>query len=168
MASLSLISLTSILGFLGLLYASAVSDLRSLTIPNRYVLAIALLYPAYMLSANQPVDWLGAITVAGSLLALGFALFALHALGGGDAKLLAAVSLWAGPGLLLEFILLTSLMGGAIALFMWLRHKYRHASDIAGLMVADTEPDFAKRPMPYGVAIATGGVYVAFTLVGLV
>jgi Flp pilus assembly protein protease CpaA len=67
-----------------------------------------------------------------------------------------------------DFIILTSLVGGVMALFMWLRHRYRHASDIAGLMAPDTQPDFAKRPMPYGVAIATGGVYVAFTLVGLV
>jgi prepilin peptidase CpaA len=168
MASLSLISLTSILGFLGLLYASAISDLRSLTIPNRYALAVALLYPAYLLSTNQPIDWLGAIIVAGSLLALGFVLFALNTLGGGDAKFLAAVSLWAGPALLLDFVLLTALMGGAMAIFMWLRHRYRRASDIADLLTGDADPDFAKQPMPYGVAIATGGVYVAFTLLGLV
>jgi prepilin signal peptidase PulO-like enzyme (type II secretory pathway) len=112
MTFLPFLSHLSIVGFLGILAAAALSDVRNLTIPNRYCVAIALLYPAYLLSAGQPVDWLGALVVAGSMLAAGFVLFALRALGGGDAKLLAAVSLWAGPGLLPEFAILTALSGG--------------------------------------------------------
>ncbi len=78
MTFLPFLSHLSIVGFIGILAAAALSDLRNLTIPNRYCLAIALLYPAYLLSAGQPVDWLGALVVAGSMLAAGFVLFAVH------------------------------------------------------------------------------------------
>src|SRR5690606_25919442 len=40
-----------------LLVWAAISDLRRFVIPNRVSLSIALLYPAYVLSAPQPVDW---------------------------------------------------------------------------------------------------------------
>ena len=168
MTYLPFLSHLSIVGFLGILAAAALSDVRNLTIPNRYCLAITLLYPAYLLSAGQPIDWLGALVVAGSMLAAGFVLFAVRALGGGDAKLLAAVSLWAGPGLLPEFAILTALSGGGIALFLWLRHRLSRSPSLALLAATGASPDFAKQPMPYGVAISAGGIYVAFTLLGIV
>lgn len=164
---LPFLSQLSVAGFLGLLAAAALSDVRDLTIPNRYCVAIVLLYPAYVVSAGQPIDWLGALVVGGSVLAVGFVLFALRTLGGGDAKLMAAVSVWAGPGLLIEFVLLTSLVGGALAIFLWLRHRLSRSPYLAAFAVSEASPDFAKQPMPYGVAIFAGGVYVAFTLLGI-
>ena len=168
MAALPFYGQIATLGFLALLCAAAWSDVRSLTIPNRYTLAIALLFPIHMLPIGQPVDWLIALAVGSGMLALGFLLFALRILGGGDAKLMAAVSLWAGLEHLPEFVLLTSLSGGGMALLLWLRARLDRSPSIAAVMTSAVDSNFTKQPMPYGVAIGVGGVYVAFTLLGLV
>jgi len=91
-----LIPKAALLIFAVLLLISAAEDARRLIIPNRYCLAIALLYPAYVLSAPAPVDWPGAAAVAAGALAVGFVIFSFRAAGGGDVKLFAAVALWAG------------------------------------------------------------------------
>lgn len=94
--------------------------------------------------------------------ALGAALFAIGALGGGDVKLIAAASLFAGPGLLVDFLLIASLAGGLLALAM-----------LAGLPIgqaaATTGPGTTVRAqlragLPYGPAIAVGGLWVALSL----
>jgi prepilin peptidase CpaA len=106
----------SLLIFAGLLIAAAVEDVRRLIIPNRYCLAIVLLYPLHVLASSAPVDWTGGLVVGGALLVVGFVLFALGFIGGGDAKLLAAAAPWAGPALLPEFVLVTALAGGVVGL----------------------------------------------------
>jgi prepilin peptidase CpaA len=106
----------SLLIFAGLLIAAAVEDVRRLIIPNRYCLAIVLLYPLHVLASSAPVDWTGGLIVGAALLVAGFALFALGLIGGGDAKLLAAAAPWAGPALLPEFVLVTALAGGVVGL----------------------------------------------------
>ena len=168
MAYLGFISQSAVIGFIALLSAAAISDIRTLTIPNSYCLGIVLCYPFYVLAPAQPVDWLGGLLVCGGLLVVGFALFTTGRVGGGDAKLLAVTSLWAGPSLLVEFVLLTALAGGGIALLLYVRHRWARRPSLAALAAADASPDFAQQPMPYGVAIFAGGVYVAFTLLGLV
>ncbi len=160
-------SLVAVLGFAGLLVAAAISDARFLIIPNRYCLAIALLYPAHILSTGSDVNWIGAIVIGGILLVLGFFLHAGKIIGGGDAKLVAAVALWAGTELFVDFLILTGIAGGAVALGLWLRHRLSRAASAGLFFLTPPDPHFAKQPMPYAVAIATGGLYVAFTLTGL-
>ena len=92
---------------------------------------------------------------------------ALGLLGGGDAKLLTAGALWAGPGLLMEFLFLTALAGGGMATVLWLRHRLSRAAAPAFLLSTPSDPDFAKQPMPYAVAVAAGALYVAFTNLGI-
>ncbi len=168
MTTLGFVSQLAIIGFIVLLSAAAISDIRRLTIPNSYCLGIVLCYPFFALAPAQPVDWLGGLMVCGGLLVVGFVLFTTGRVGGGDAKLLAATSLWAGPSLLVEFILLTSLTGGAMAILLYVRHRWLRSPSLAALAATEASPDFAQQPMPYGVAIFAGGVYVAFTLLGLV
>jgi prepilin peptidase CpaA len=168
MAALGYVSQVAIVGFIVLLSAAAISDVRKLTIPNSYCMGIVLCYPFFALTAQQPVDWLGGLMVSAGLLVVGFVLFTTGRVGGGDAKLLAATSLWAGPGLLAEFVLITALAGGGIALLLYIRHRWSRSPSLATLSATEASPDFAQQPMPYGVAIFAGGVYVAFTLLGLV
>ncbi len=127
-------------------------------------MALVLLYPAYLLSATQPVDWLPAIGVAIACLIVGFVLFSFKTCGAGDAKLFAAAALWAGPELILPFGLYTSLAGGVMVLFMWLQHRLARAPSASMILQTTAEAGFTKQPMPYGAAIAVGGLYVAFTL----
>ena len=55
-----------------------------------------------------------ALACAAVVFGAGTAAFAAGALGGGDVKLLAAASLFAGPGLISDFLLVTALAGGVL------------------------------------------------------
>ncbi len=154
----------SLLAFAGLIFSAAISDILRFRIPNRVSVAIVLLYPAYLLSASQPVDWLPAVGIAVACLIVGILLFSMKACGAGDAKLFAAAALWAGPEMILPFGLYTSLAGGVMVLFMWLQHRLAQAPSIGMALQTTADAGFAKQPMPYGAAIAVGGLYVAFTL----
>lgn len=154
----------ALLAFAGLIFSAAISDILRFRIPNRISIALVLLYPAYLLSASQPVDWLSAIVVALACLSVGFLLFSIKACGAGDAKLFAAAALWAGPEMILPFGLYTTLAGGVMVLFMWLQHRLARAPSVAMVFQTTADAGFSKQPMPYGAAIAVGGLYVAFTL----
>ncbi len=160
----SLASHLALLALAGLVFSAALSDILRFRIPNRICLALVLLYPAYVLAASQPVAWLPALAVALACLAAGFILYLLNACGAGDAKLFAAVALWAGPALILPLGLYTSLAGGVMVLFLWCQHRLALTPSVAMVVQTATNPSFSKQPMPYGAAIAVGGLYVAFTL----
>lgn len=154
----------AVLSFALLLFSAAVSDILRLTIPNRICLGIVLIYPAFVLAAPTAVHWPSALGVSGLALLVGFTLYSLGGLGAGDAKLFAATSLWAGSGLIVDLTLLTTLSGGVIALFLWVQHRIARAPSLATTLVTSTDSGFGRQPMPYGAAIAVGGLYVAFTL----
>ncbi len=154
----------ALLAFAGLVFSVAVSDILRYRIPNRICLTLALLYPAYVLAAGHPVAWLPALGVAAASLLVGFILFSVNACGAGDAKFFAVVALWAGPALILPLGLYTSLAGGVMVLFLWFQHRLARAPSAAMVLQTAADPGFSKQPMPYGAAIAVGGLYVAFTL----
>ncbi len=161
-------SITSftIFAFASLCIAAAISDARRLLIPNRLSLSIVLLYPAFVIVGGLTADWPGALIVATFVLAAGFSAYSCGFLGAGDAKLLAAASLWAGPALIAPFLFHTALAGGALALGMWILHRWRRAASLSDVLAVGTATGFERTPMPYGVAIAVGALYVAVTLLG--
>ncbi len=154
----------ALLALAGLVFSAAISDILRFRIPNRICVALVLLYPAYTLAASQPVAWLPALVVALACLVAGFILFLFNTCGAGDAKLFAAVGLWAGPALILPLGLYTSLAGGVMVLFLWFQHRLARAPSAAMVLQTVAVPGFSKQPMPYGAAIAVGGLYVAFTV----
>lgn len=154
----------TILAFAGLLIAAAASDWRSLTIPNRYSLAIVALFPSYTIAMGGDVDWTMHLATAAGAFVFGFALFSLRLCGGGDVKLFAAATLWAGPSMLIPLVLYTSVGGAFMALVLWLHHRYQRAGIPANFLYVRSEASFAKKPMPYAVAIAAGGLFVAVQL----
>ncbi len=164
----------ALLGLVALLVAAALSDTRRLIVPNRYCLSIALLYGVHVLAAPAPVDWPGGLEVGAASLGAGFLLFALRLFGGGDAKLFAATSLWAGPGLLPELVFGTAVAGALLAVAYLLQRRSRavpaptSAAGAAGAVAgtpAGSRPDRRwQRTLPYGVAIAAGGVQIAVML----
>ncbi len=146
--------------FMGLLIWGAVSDFCDYVIPNRLCLAIALLFPAYVLARGGDVDWAGAILVAAAVFAVGACFFALNLAGGGDVKFLSAAALWAGPAWIVPLLAITALSGGVIALMMLSRFRFARPHPEDGPS-GGARASSLKQPMPYGVAIATGGLYVA-------
>lgn len=153
----------SLLAFAGLLVLAAASDWRSLTIPNRYSLAMVALFPSYAIAIGG-VDWLAHLAVAGAVFGFGFLLFALRLCGGGDVKLFAAAALWAGPSLIIPLVFFTAVSGGFMALVLWAHHRVQRAGIPANLLFARSDEGFTKQPMPYAVAIAAGGLFVALQL----
>ena len=142
--------------FIALLLAAARSDAKSFIIPNRLNVAVFALYVPYVLSAPTPIQWIMTSVVAGGVLLAGFALFAAGYMGGGDVKLLASTALWAGPGMVLAFVVLTASAGGVLSAVVLLQCRYGW---VLGLSSAE-----GPRAVPYGIAIATGGVFVALQL----
>ena len=140
-------------------------DVTSYTIPNWLNLVILLLYPALLLIAPEPVDWLSGIYGLLAVFAVGFVIFALGIMGGGDIKLLCICALWCGFGqTLLAFLVYTALLGGALSLLLiggrlyvtWLASKRENPPEIPRLLSYG-------EPAPYGLAIATGFLIVLWT-----
>ena len=146
--------------FILLMLTAAVSDLRSYRLPNWLVAAVASLFIVAAAATGMPLSlalWHG---LAGVLvLFAGFGLFTAGVIGGGDAKLLAAVALWIGWTKLATFIFYTALAGGALAIVMLIWEFFRlHVELTAGnpnssliKRITSLKPD-----LPYGVAIAAG------------
>jgi prepilin peptidase CpaA len=139
----------------GLLIALAIAllvagftDIRRRQIDNWLNAAIALGAPLFWWASGLSL-WpevalqLGVALVAFAILA---GLFALRMMGGGDVKLLTALALWIRPDLFLELLLIMALAGGALTVVMVAWHTMRRRKE--------------KLAVPYGVAIAFGGLWV--------
>jgi prepilin peptidase CpaA len=150
-----------------LMIAAAVSDIRSYRIPNWVSAMIVVLFAVRTLI--DPAGLVASLTVGAVVLAAGFVLFTTRLLGAGDAKLLAALSLWVGPALIFEFLTATALAGGVAATAILFFRKGAGTPALAsaspgcmGSHESDAPEINGKRvstPMPYGVAIAAGGLW---------
>lgn len=149
----------------GLLLAAAWQDLRTLRIANGLSAAIAALFGAWAVAGLSAGDYsptaLGlAIGCAGALFLLGTAAFGAGMIGGGDVKLLAAIGLFAGPSMILDLLLLTALGGGLLGV-----------AALAGVPLGPVDGrgeatlrERLRTRIPYGPAIAAGGLWVATRL----
>jgi len=103
--------------FPALMAFAAASDLVSMTISNKVSLALIGGFLVLALAVGMALPELGWHLAAGFIvLAAAFALFARGWIGGGDAKLAAATSLWLGFDQLMPYLLYASLLGGALTL----------------------------------------------------
>lgn len=134
--------------FVALLALAAYSDAQQFRIPNAISLAMVAAFPIYVGLAPTAVPWLLASTIAVGILVLGLIAFSHGLIGGGDAKLLSAVALWAGPEHVLEFLFVTALAGGLLAVLALASARF------AGLGAGYGQIE----KIPYGVAIAAGGI----------
>jgi len=137
-------------------------------------LAIALVFAAFTDMRRRQIDnWLNAAIVVGAPLfwwssglslypeiamQLGIALaafivltglFALKMMGGGDVKLLTALALWVEPTMFLKLLIIMALVGGLLTIVMGIAHVMKRQRD--------------RLAVPYGVAIAFGGLWVLGT-----
>ena len=76
-------------------------------------------------------------------------LFALRMMGGGDVKLLSALALWIVPANFLKLVIIMAVVGGVLTLGFAAWHVVRRRKD--------------RIAIPYGVAIAIGGLWVLGT-----
>lgn len=143
--------------FVGLIALAVHEDVAALRIPNRISLAIAALYPAYAVATGVPaVSVAAAVGVAALVFVVGTVLFGFRLIGGGDVKLMAAVSLWAGAAGVPAFLITTTLAGGAIALLMSGRRRFALAAILTACGADEARERLLGAHIPYAVAIAAG------------
>lgn len=141
-----------------MIYA-AFSDAFTMTIANRVsvvlMVTFVLVAPFIGISLHDfAMHWVA----FGIVLAVTFILFAIRAMGGGDAKLLASTSLWMGfSPVLFEYLVTATFFGGMLTLALVM---FR-GSNIAA--VVSTYPSMkhltGEKDIPYGIALAVGGLF---------
>lgn len=150
----------------GILAIIAYGDVRMRRIPNALCLAIATLGLARIALAHDTAAASQTLAAGAVIFAVTFLLFWRGAIGGGDAKLVAAMALLIGHEELLSFLFLMSLCGGALAvatlaqnnlrLLHWRlsgRERMPPVTETAGSIAAPVGST-----VPYGVAVAAAGV----------
>lgn len=146
--------------FPSLVILAGVNDLLTMRIPNWISLA---LFAGFVVMATMGGLGLeeGAmhLLTGGLVLAAGFLLFARGILGGGDAKLMAICALWLGWPQTLQFLLITGVVGGGLALAFLAARKYPLPASLA----AQAWVQRLMAPgggIPYGIAIVAGAMAV--------
>ncbi len=142
----------------GVILTGAAYDAATLTIPNWISLALLALFPVLAVSTGLGWGAFGAHLAVGFVaLIIGMGLFSANIIGGGDAKLFAAVALYMGFGLAGAYVFAVAIAGGILAAAM-LAIRWLAASPYGAILpprLAGTQSG-----MPYGIAIAAGGLFV--------
>ncbi|WOI53561.1 prepilin peptidase [Parvularcula sp. LCG005] len=146
--------------FPALLVMAAVNDFRFYKIPNNISGLLVVSWPFAALFFGMGLqDMAMSAGVAALVLVAGFILFAFKVMGAGDSKLIAASSLWVGVAQLPMFVLTFAVAGGFLALFIMSFRRMPLPVMIATHSWIDGLYN-RKQVMPYGIAIAIGGIIV--------
>ena len=162
------------IAFLAVLLLAAGADLRDRRIPNALTLSGMIAGPVLWAVLGDPMMGLDAL--AGAVVALvgGMFFFALGALGGGDAKLLAVVGAFLGIDRLLPACLAIGILGGLVGLGTAVRTRRLQATLVGTWMLGlhlvtlgrwgelrtiDTD---GSQTIPYGAVIAAGAAFTWF------
>lgn len=131
-----------------LLAAAAVTDIRSRIISNRLNITIAALAPLYWLASGIPAwpDMALQFALGIGIFGAFAALFALGLMGGGDVKLLAAVSLWFPWQAIGLLIVIMAMIGGIVTLVTVIHHRVSRR--------------LGQPEVPYGVAISLAAMWM--------
>jgi prepilin peptidase CpaA len=143
-----------------LLALAAGWDIASFTIPNFLQVALIASFAAFVVATGMTTAGIGGHLIAGFLgLVVGFTLFALGYIGGGDAKLFACIALWLGFRNLPEYALMASIVGGVLTiLIITLRRLPLPVSLMEQRWILKLHD--ARGAIPYGVALAAGAFLV--------
>jgi prepilin peptidase CpaA len=81
-------------------------------------------------------------------------------IGGGDAKLIAAMALWTQFSAMPRFFVVMALAGGVLATVFMLKARLARSavSETADAAASPAETPIRKERVPYGVAIAVAGI----------
>ncbi|XSG81588.1 MAG: A24 family peptidase [Methyloligella sp. ZOD6] len=137
---------------------AAAMDLITMTVPNRIplvlIIGFACLAPLVGLSLSEIGIHVAAAIAA---LAVGFGMFAMGWIGGGDAKLFAVTVLWLNPEALLVYVFISAILGGVLTLLLLAYRSY----PLPPFMMSQDWVMRLHHPqegVPYGIALAAGGL----------
>ncbi len=143
-----------------LIIAAGINDYFTFKIPNWLNALIALSVIPFALFFPMPGEVFAWHVVAGIVAMIAaFTVYAMGLIGGGDAKMIGACALWVGWEALMSFMIVTVIAGGVLALAMtvWGYLSTKQEADVGEW----AKNLFSKKPdLPYGIAIAAGGIIV--------
>jgi prepilin peptidase CpaA len=146
------------LAFPLLLIYAAWHDVSTMTIPNWVSISLAIAFIPAAMTAGLSVEQIGWHFVFGAVvLLICAALFYLHVFGGGDAKVIAAASLWTGVAAAAPFVMGMAIAGGVLAGVLIVLRRMKISSDKPWLKRLMSPEEGA----PYAVAIAIGALLAA-------
>ncbi|MGI9351719.1 MAG: A24 family peptidase [Rhizobiaceae bacterium] len=149
-----------ILFFPFLMIYAAISDLFSMTISNKVslILMAGFMVFAYLIGMDwQTIGWHWVMFAI--VLSVGFGLFAIGAIGGGDAKLAASTALWFGWEHILEYVYISSILGAILTLLVVFFRAQQLPIRVSGIewieRIYKTD-----NGIPYGIALGAGALLV--------
>ena len=155
-----IIDATRLLLFPALMAFAASSDLLTMTISNKVSLALAAGFLVLAPAEGMGMGEIGMHAAAGfAALAVAFCLFACGWIGGGDAKLAAATALWLGFDQLLPYLLVASIIGGALTVLIVQFRLLPLPSLLQGSAWAE-RLHRKDAGVPYGIALAAAALVV--------
>ncbi|WP_343031001.1 A24 family peptidase [Devosia marina] len=146
---------------------AASSDLLTMRISNKLVLLLVVGFVAMALIVELPLQQFAMhVLCAFVVLVVAFGLFAMRWIGGGDAKLAAATTLWlgfvgpSGDPTLLVYLVQSALLGGVLTLFILMLRRLPIDTLFVdrpwlGWLNRLHDP---KQGVPYGIALAAAGL----------
>jgi prepilin peptidase CpaA len=146
--------------FPALIAFAASSDLFTMTISNRISLALAAGFLLLALLSGTGLVVVAEHLGAGALvLAIGFACFSFGWIGGGDAKLAAAIALWFGFDYLLQYLVYASLLGGVLT-FVLIQFRLLPLPAVLARQQWIMRLHEKGGGVPYGIALAAAALMV--------
>jgi prepilin peptidase CpaA len=155
-----ILDIARLLLFPALMAFAAASDLLTMTISNRVSLALVAGFLILAVAGGMgPQDILSHIGAGATVLAVAFGCFAMGWVGGGDAKVASTVALWFGFAHLMNYLLYSSLFGGALTLLLLQFRQWPLPYALTGqawlMKLHDRESG-----IPYGIALAIGALMI--------
>jgi prepilin peptidase CpaA len=136
------------------------TDMFAMRISNRVCLAILALFGVFAIVSGMPLALAGWHLLAGLIvLCVSFALFASGWIGGGDAKLVAAISVWIGFGQLWEYIAISSVLGGFLTMAILAMRSHPLPAFAANQPWVMRLHD-KKSGVPYGIALGVTALII--------
>jgi prepilin peptidase CpaA len=163
----SIVIIASVLEILLLLYVATI-DVATRLISNEICLALALLGIASQLAS--PMQVAESLIAAAILFLLLFAVYTRGWIGGGDVKLLVALAIGLPLTGVIRLLTITALAGGVLALLHLMMRQLpcpnlapAGSSLVRRVYAVERWRHLRKAPLPYGVAIACGGIWAIFS-----
>jgi prepilin peptidase CpaA len=153
-----------------LLLTAAWFDIATRMIPNQISLALIVAGITVQLIAASPLQFAASMIAAAVLFGILLFMHSRRWLGGGDVKLLVATMIGLPAIYLINLITATALAGGILALLHLVMRRLPHpqlsplgSSFIRRVYAIERWRNLRHAPLPYGVAIASGGIWTILT-----
>jgi prepilin peptidase CpaA len=155
-----MIDMIPLLLFPALMAFAASSDLFTMTISNKVSLALVGGFVVMALAIGMsPRDMGIHAGAAATVLVVAFVFFAQGWIGGGDAKLAAAASLWFGFDHLLQYLVDAALLGGVLTILM-INFRLLPLPAVMARRAWIARLHEKNGGVPYGIALAAAALIV--------